>query len=227
MTADPIQPPSLVVGVIRSLRPKQWVKNVLVFAAPVAAGMIDERSTLLHTPRRLRLLLPAAASATYLLNDAVDVEADRRHPVKRHRPIAAGSVPVGLAFTLAAVLLVGGCRSAFLTDCATSASRSSSTSPSPPPTRLKLKHMPVLDIVAVAVGLRAAGDRRRHRHRRPDQRVVLHRHQLRCPLHGRRQAPRRALRPRGARGRRRAPGPRRATRRASSPTCEPCSPAAC
>src|SRR5690606_10829322 len=86
MPADPVTPPSLVVGVVRSLRPKQWAKNVLVFAAPVAAGMIDDRSTFLHTLAAFACFC-AAASATYLLNDAVDVEADRRHPVKRHRPI--------------------------------------------------------------------------------------------------------------------------------------------
>src|SRR6478736_9460985 len=100
MTVAPPAPSSLAMGVIRSLRPKQWVKNVLVFAAPVAAGMIDDRSTLLHTVAAF-VCFCAAASATYLLNDAVDVEADRRHPVKRHRPIAAGSVPVGLAFAMA------------------------------------------------------------------------------------------------------------------------------
>jgi decaprenyl-phosphate phosphoribosyltransferase len=157
MTADPIQPPSLVVGVIRSLRPKQWVKNVLVFAAPVAAGMIDERSTLLHTLAAFACFC-AAASATYLLNDAVDVEADRRHPVKRHRPIAAGSVPVGLAFAVAAVLLVAGVAGAFftardfgITILAYLALTTAYT--------VKLKHMPVLDIVAVAAGfvLRAIG----------------------------------------------------------------------
>ena len=142
---------------IRSLRPKQWVKNVLVFAAPVAAGMIDERSTLLHTLAAFACFC-AAASATYLLNDAVDVEADRRHPVKRHRPIAAGSVPVGLAFTLAAVLLVIGVGGAFLTSrdfgitiLAYLALTTAYT--------VKLKHLPVLDIVAVASGfvLRAIG----------------------------------------------------------------------
>src|SRR5689334_11118707 len=100
--ADGVGRPSLAVGLVRSLRPKQWAKNVLVFAAPVAAGSIDDRTTFLHTVAAFACFC-AAASATYLLNDAVDVEADRRHPVKRHRPIAAGSVPVGVAFGLAVV----------------------------------------------------------------------------------------------------------------------------
>jgi decaprenyl-phosphate phosphoribosyltransferase len=157
MTGAPVAPPSLGVGVIRSLRPKQWLKNALVFAAPVAAGMIDERSTLLHTVAAF-VCFCAAASATYLLNDAVDVEADRRHPVKRHRPIAAGSVPVGVAFALAAVLLVLGVGGAFLTardfGITVVAYLVLTTSYT-----MKLKHMPVLDIVAVAAGfvLRAVG----------------------------------------------------------------------
>jgi decaprenyl-phosphate phosphoribosyltransferase len=128
-----------------------------VFAAPVAAGMIDDRSTLLHTLAAFACFC-AAASATYLLNDAVDVEADRRHPVKRHRPIAAGSVPVGLAFGLAIVLLVVGVGGAFLTardfGITVVAYLALTTAYT-----MKLKHLPVLDIIAVAAGfvLRAIG----------------------------------------------------------------------
>jgi len=84
-------------------RPKQWVKNVLVFAAPGAAGI------------ELSHLGPAfaafgcfclAASGTYFLNDAADVEADRLHPTKKNRPIAAGEIPLNLArfFGVAAIL---------------------------------------------------------------------------------------------------------------------------
>jgi decaprenyl-phosphate phosphoribosyltransferase len=128
-----------------------------VFAAPVAAGMIDDRSTLLHTLAAFACFC-AAASATYLLNDALDIEADRRHPVKRHRPIAAGSVPVPLALTLAGLLLVLGVGGAFLTArdfgitiVAYLALTTAYT--------VRLKHLPVLDIVAVAAGfvLRAVG----------------------------------------------------------------------
>ena len=151
------RPPSLAVGLVRSLRPKQWVKNVLVFAAPLAAGVIDERSPLLHTIAAFACFC-AAASATYLLNDATDVEADRRHPTKRNRPIAAGIVPVPLAFVLAGILLVVGVGGAFLTSrdfgitiLAYLALTTAYT--------LRLKQVPVLDIVAVAAGfvLRAIG----------------------------------------------------------------------
>jgi decaprenyl-phosphate phosphoribosyltransferase len=157
MTSAIIEPPSLAVGVLRSLRPKQWVKNVLVFAAPVAAGMIDDRSTLLHTVAAFGCFC-AAASATYLLNDAVDVEADRRHPVKRHRPIASGSVPVSVAFGLAAILLVVGVGGAFLTARDFGITILGYLALTTAYT-MKLKHLPVLDIVAVAAGfvLRAIG----------------------------------------------------------------------
>jgi decaprenyl-phosphate phosphoribosyltransferase len=157
MASAIIEPPSLGVGLLRSLRPKQWVKNVLVFAAPVAAGLIDDRSTLLHTIAAFGCFC-AAASATYLLNDAVDVEADRLHPVKRHRPIAAGSVPVGFAFVLAAVLLVVGVGGAFLTARDFGITILGYLALTTAYT-MKLKHLPVLDIVAVAAGfvLRAIG----------------------------------------------------------------------
>jgi decaprenyl-phosphate phosphoribosyltransferase len=155
--AEPRAKPSLGIGIVRSLRPKQWIKNVLVFAAPVAAGMIDDRSTLLHTIGAFACFC-AAASATYLLNDASDVEADRRHPVKRHRPIAAGSVPVPIAVTLAGILLVASVVGAFLvavdfgvTLLAYLALTTTYT--------YWAKHVPILDIVAVAAGfvLRAVG----------------------------------------------------------------------
>ncbi|GAB4080385.1 decaprenyl-phosphate phosphoribosyltransferase [Modestobacter muralis] len=92
-------------GLVRALRPRQWVKNVLVLAAPLASGLIVELDVL-RASLLAFLLFCAISSAVYLVNDAVDVEEDRRHPVKRHRPIAAGLVPRGLALGLAVVLFV-------------------------------------------------------------------------------------------------------------------------
>lgn len=79
--------------ILRTARPKQWLKNVLVFAAPGAAGVLDQ-------PREFGLALLAfvafclAASGTYFWNDVLDVDADRSHPTKSARPIAAGLVSV-------------------------------------------------------------------------------------------------------------------------------------
>ncbi|MET9432811.1 decaprenyl-phosphate phosphoribosyltransferase [Streptomyces sp. NPDC006551] len=94
------------VGLLRTARPRQWVKNVLVVAAPVAAGQLVSW----HTAARLALvfvLFTAAASAVYLVNDARDADADRAHPVKCRRPVAAGLVPVPLAYATGALLGLG------------------------------------------------------------------------------------------------------------------------
>ncbi|MFF6993643.1 decaprenyl-phosphate phosphoribosyltransferase [Streptomyces sp. NPDC008313] len=95
----------LALGLLRTARPRQWVKNVLVVAAPAAAGELFTA----HALARLGLvfvLFTACASAVYLINDARDVTADRAHPVKRHRPVAAGQVPVTVAYTAGGVLAV-------------------------------------------------------------------------------------------------------------------------
>ncbi|WP_328671034.1 decaprenyl-phosphate phosphoribosyltransferase [Streptomyces sp. NBC_00328] len=93
----------LLRGLVRTARPRQWVKNVLVVAAPAAAGRLFS----LHALSRLALvflLFTACAAAVYLINDARDAVADRAHPVKRHRPVAAGQVPVPAAYAVGGVL---------------------------------------------------------------------------------------------------------------------------
>ncbi|QNP75777.1 decaprenyl-phosphate phosphoribosyltransferase [Streptomyces roseirectus] len=97
----------LLAGLLRTARPRQWVKNVLVVAAPAAAG----RLLSWHAAGQLALvfgLFTVCAAAVYLVNDARDADADRAHPVKRHRPVAAGQVPVPLAYGLGGVLAASG-----------------------------------------------------------------------------------------------------------------------
>jgi decaprenyl-phosphate phosphoribosyltransferase len=89
-------------GVVRAVRPRQWAKNVLVLAAPAAAGEIFHLDVLGPTAVAF-LLFCVAASGVYLVNDTIDVEEDRRHPRKRFRPIAAGIVPKSLAISMAVV----------------------------------------------------------------------------------------------------------------------------
>lgn len=93
-------PKNLLDGVIKSLRPRQWVKNVLVLAAPLAAGSVLEGDVLLSVALAF-VVFCLAASGVYLVNDALDVDADRAHPTKRFRPIAAGVMPVKLAYGMA------------------------------------------------------------------------------------------------------------------------------
>ncbi|MCW2518004.1 MAG: decaprenyl-phosphate phosphoribosyltransferase [Mycobacterium sp.] len=99
-------PGNVVTGVIKAIRPRQWVKNLLVLAAPVAALGRDVRFDAHDITNVLIAFVTfsMAASCIYLINDARDVEADRAHPTKRNRPIAAGVVPVPLAYGLAVVL---------------------------------------------------------------------------------------------------------------------------
>ncbi|MDQ3403345.1 MAG: decaprenyl-phosphate phosphoribosyltransferase [Actinomycetota bacterium] len=97
--------PGVVRGLIRTARPRQWVKNVLVLAAPFAANRIFERDVLFDAAIAF-VAFCLVSSSVYLVNDAIDVDADRQHPTKRNRPIAAGIVPVPLAYATSAVLFV-------------------------------------------------------------------------------------------------------------------------
>lgn len=98
---------SLSHALIRAVRPKQWIKNVLVFAVPLAAGRLLEQDVLLRTAIA-GLAFCLLSSAVYLVNDSADVEADRNHPRKRLRPIAAGELSVRAALVAATVLAVVG-----------------------------------------------------------------------------------------------------------------------
>jgi decaprenyl-phosphate phosphoribosyltransferase len=90
-----------LVSVLRTARPRQWPKNLLVFAAPLAAASVGRDEGLAYA------LLAAAAFcsasvAVYFVNDVADAERDRRHPSKRHRPVAAGDLPKPHALALGA-----------------------------------------------------------------------------------------------------------------------------
>lgn len=92
-------------GVVRTLRPHQWVKNVFVLAPVVFAREIFE-PVLLSRAASAFAVFCLLAGAVYAMNDVADVEADRKHPVKRYRPIASGRVPVVWARRLALVLVL-------------------------------------------------------------------------------------------------------------------------
>jgi decaprenyl-phosphate phosphoribosyltransferase len=139
------------VAILVAARPKQWLKNVLVFVAPGAAGVLTQRDELVATIVAF-VAFCLASSGTYLLNDAADVESDRSHDTKRFRPIAAGDLPVGAARGLGVGLLVAGLALAavggsvqtalvvlgyvVLTTCYS----------------LWLKHIAVIDMAAIAAG---------------------------------------------------------------------------
>ncbi len=98
----PARRASWLLAVLRTARPRQWPKNLLVFAAPLAGASLGRRDGLLYA------LVAAAAFgcasvAVYFVNDVADAERDRLHPRKRHRPVAAGDLPKRHAIVLGAV----------------------------------------------------------------------------------------------------------------------------
>ncbi|MFM2078268.1 MAG: hypothetical protein RJA49_2158 [Actinomycetota bacterium] len=140
----------MIAGLFREARPKQWVKNLLVFAAPGAAGALDNWPILWRATAAF-IAFCLASSGTYYWNDIHDVEADRRHPKKRTRPIASGAVPIGVAKIVGTVLLLAGIALAFAVHWQlglvvlgyVALTTTYST---------MLKHVAVVDLVAVAAG---------------------------------------------------------------------------
>jgi decaprenyl-phosphate phosphoribosyltransferase len=94
-----------LTGMVQTIRPHQWVKNVFVLAPVVFAKEVFAPSLLLRAGSAF-LVFCLLAGAVYTLNDILDRDADRAHPLKRSRPIASGRVPLGWAKLMAAVLIV-------------------------------------------------------------------------------------------------------------------------
>jgi 4-hydroxybenzoate polyprenyltransferase len=93
-------------ALLASLRPHQWTKNLVVFAAlPLSIHLFDARSVVRSTAAFL--LFCALSGAVYLVNDIADVERDRLHPRKRHRPIASGQLATRSAWAAAVLLGLG------------------------------------------------------------------------------------------------------------------------
>lgn len=141
---------------LKAMRPHHWVKNVVVAAAPLFAFALNT-DVLLRVGLAF-VMFSLTASAFYLLNDLFDREADRAHPHKRHRPIAAGLVPVPLAAVAALTFLLGSLAASFyvapllgLTLTAYALLQLGYNA--------GLKHEPILDIMVIAGGfvLRALG----------------------------------------------------------------------
>lgn len=136
---------------VREARPKQWVKNLLVLAAPGAAGVLTHRDALVDTAIAF-VAFCLAASGTYFLNDALDVEADRLHPKKRFRPIAAGTISVAAGKVSAGILITAGIGIGFATGSwelplVTATYVGATTSYS-----IWFKHVAVVDITLLASG---------------------------------------------------------------------------
>ncbi|HIQ08872.1 MAG TPA: decaprenyl-phosphate phosphoribosyltransferase, partial [Anaerolineaceae bacterium] len=140
----------MLVALLRTLRPKQWTKNTFVFAALVFDRQLMNPTAFLRTAAGF-LLFCLLSGMVYLINDLADLEADRQHPTKRHRPLASGRLPVPVALVGLGVLFLitfpaawalgrGFCLVAlgyFLLNLAYS---------------FALKHIPLIDVLAIAAG---------------------------------------------------------------------------
>ncbi len=141
---------ALPFDLIRALRPKQWLKNLLVFAAPLAAGSLMQGPVIAGTLIAF-VTFCLAASATYLINDIRDIDVDRVHPKKRFRPIASGQIGTRTAASVAVVLMVVALAIAFWQSIGLGwtvlAYVVSTLSYS-----LGLKHEPVLELLLLSLG---------------------------------------------------------------------------
>jgi 4-hydroxybenzoate polyprenyltransferase len=145
----PSDHPGIAAAHLKALRPRQWTKNLIVFAAPLFDFNLTLEAGLGST--LAFVLFCCASSSFYLLNDIVDVESDRRHPVKCKRPIAAGLVSIPVAIGMAVVLLgsaliLGWWRSPGLGMAVLSYALLQVAY------NLRLKRTVILDVVTIAIG---------------------------------------------------------------------------
>jgi decaprenyl-phosphate phosphoribosyltransferase len=98
-------PARWVKAVVQGTRPRQWPKNLLVFAAPLAGDTVGRPYGLVYA-MVAGVAFVAASSAVYLVNDVVDAERDRSHPYKKFRPVAAGRLPEAHAVALAVAFVL-------------------------------------------------------------------------------------------------------------------------
>jgi 4-hydroxybenzoate polyprenyltransferase len=93
----------LISGIIKTLRPKQWTKNGFIFAALIFDVKLFQVEPFLKTILGF-ILLCLISGTVYLINDLVDIDKDKQHPIKQNRPIPSGQVPLNIAITAAVIL---------------------------------------------------------------------------------------------------------------------------
>lgn len=134
---------------LAALRPRQWTKNLVVFAAPLFAFSINGQSLL--GSLLAFVLFGCTSSSFYLLNDIADVKSDRQHPLKCKRPIAAGLVSIPIALAMAVTLLLGAIIIGWWQAPALGITLLGYAMLQVA-YNLKLKRVPILDIFAIATG---------------------------------------------------------------------------
>jgi 4-hydroxybenzoate polyprenyltransferase len=104
--AEAFRSHSLLSGLLASLRPSQWTKNLIIFAGVLFGQRLTDVSAVLAAAGAF-VIFCLLSGVVYLINDVMDREADRRHPIKKARPIASGALPVPAALTAAGLIAAG------------------------------------------------------------------------------------------------------------------------
>lgn len=149
---------AMLLATVEGARPRQWPKNLLVFAAPLAGASLGRDDGLAYAAVAA-IAFTSASAAVYLVNDVIDAERDRRHPVKRHRPVASGRLSAACAVTFAAVGVVLAMAACARIDSLPLAVTVGGYVASSAAYTLWLKHVPGVEMASVATGfvLRALG----------------------------------------------------------------------
>lgn len=137
-------------AIVTQLRPRQWIKNVLVVAPVAAAGELDDLTHVVALVGAFAAM-SLAASSTYVVNDLNDIDADREHPVKRNRPLASGAISPTAGRVLAAGTLVASLAIALALNPETVAAVAVYLTLTYSYSAW-LKHVPVVELVVVAIG---------------------------------------------------------------------------
>lgn len=136
--------------ILKTMRPRQWAKNVFIFAALVFDGQLSNPQSLLVTTIAF-LLFCLASSLVYIVNDLADIETDRQHPDKRHRPLPSGQLTIKNAVIAAVVLFLLVFPAAFILSPAFGWIISSYFVLMVMYS-LWLKHIPLIDVLVIAAG---------------------------------------------------------------------------
>ncbi len=140
----------LLWNLFKTLRPRQWLKNLALFAPIVFSGLLFTDG-LFFTVLGATAIFTLLTSGVYVFNDLIDVKADRMHPFKKHRPIASGKVPVPVALFVALALAIVALALAvqldyfFFWSCLIYLILQISYT-------LKLKQIPIVDVLTIASG---------------------------------------------------------------------------
>lgn len=140
----------MIKGLFKTMRPRQWTKNIFIFAALVFDKQLFVLDSFVRTLEGFALFC-LISSAVYIFNDLADIEADRQHPQKKNRPIPAGQLPVSAAW-IAGILLVAVVLGLGYQISATFAGVVGAYFIINMAYSLWLKHIPIVDVLIISAG---------------------------------------------------------------------------